>query len=909
MLEIRKFTVEGMTEGCVTDRKAPRFSWQLESDRNGCRMASAHLKVGGWEKDCEGQISIPYAGSPLQPFTEYETHLSVTDDAGETAEAAVSFETGRLDTPWSGKWISDGQYHFTEKAASPKPMVFRKKLPAFREVKKARIYATAMGIYDLYLDGEKVGRDFLAPGFTAYQKQLQYQTYDVTDVLADGREHELTAVVAGGWAVGRYTYKNRNRVYANRQALLAEVKVDDSLGQETVIGTDQTWEVTMDGPFLEAEFYNGEVYDARKAFFAAADDKNSESSAAGRHQAGNVSGSAADRAREKSASDRITTDTAEGSEGTSGAQGILTGWHAASLETLRVSPKIEAQYGDPVRAHEVFHPVSVTKAPSGALVYDFGQNFAGVICAKVHGAIAGQKIVFTHAEVLMNGELYREPLRTAKQEAVLICRDGDQTYMPTLTYMGFRYVGVTGISEKDLELTAVALYSDIHETGSFSCSNELLNKLQSNICWGAKSNFVDIPTDCPQRDERLGWTGDIALFSPAAVYNFSMKRFLEKWLRDVKAEQRHGGGIPMIVPFVKVYWQWELVVTMAVDHWGDVCVLMPWAEYQTDGDLDLLREMYPVMQKYVKACKFWAGLFSVGKKRYIWQLLHHYGDWVAPNSDMWTWMKRGKFTATAALSRSSAILAQIADLLEKPEDSAKYRTLHEKTADAYRSVLMDENCRLKNKEEFQTGYVLPLHYDMLNEADRKKTAARLHELVKKEGYHIGTGFPGTPYILFALADNGYEDDAFKMLLCDTCPSWLYEVKVGGTTIWERWDALKEDGTCNTGEGDGTGGMVSFNHYASGAVGDFLYRRIAGIEATSGGYRTFRVKPLIGGGLTSASGSTETAFGKASSSWSVENGAVRIKVSVPVGSECELVLPDGTTEKLESGTYERTCRID
>ena len=880
MLKIARFTVEGMTEGCVTDRNAPRFSWQLESDRNGCRMATARLRVGDWQQDCTEQISIPYAGSPLQPFTEYEAHLSVTDDTGETAEAAVRFETGRLDTPWSGKWITDGQYHFTEKAASPKPMVFCKKLPAFRDVKKARIYATAMGIYNLYLDGRKVGEDFFAPGFTAYQKQLQYRTYDVTSELADGKEHELTAVVAGGWAVGRYTYKNRNRVYADRQAFLAEIKVDDGLGQETVIGTDQTWKVTMDGPFLEAEFYNGEVYDARKAFFTAADGKKSESPAAGKTQAG-------------SASD----------------ENGIGGWHAAALETLRISPKIEAQYGDPVRAHEAFQPVSVTKTPSGTLVYDFGQNFAGVICARVHGAKAGQKIVFTHAEVLMNGELYREPLRTAKQEAVLVCRDGDQTYMPTLTYMGFRYVGVTGISQKDLELTAVALYSDIHETGSFSCSNELVNKLQSNICWGAKSNFVDIPTDCPQRDERLGWTGDIALFAPAAVYNFSMKRFLEKWLRDVKAEQRHGGGIPMIIPFVKVYWQWELVVTMAVDHWGDACVLVPWAEYQADGDLDLLREMYPVMQKYVKACKFWAGLFSVGKKRYIWQLLHHYGDWVAPNSDMWTWMKRGKFTATAALSRSSALLAQIADLLGKPEDSAKYRTLHEKTSDAYRSILMDENCRLKNKEEFQTGYVLPLHYDMLNAEDRKKTAARLHELVQKEGYHIGTGFPGTPYILFALADNGYEDDAFRMLLCDTCPSWLYEVKVGGTTIWERWDALKEDGTCNTGEGDGTGGMVSFNHYASGSVGDFLYRRIAGIEATSGGYKTFRVKPLIGGGLTSASGSTETAYGTASSSWHIEDGgSFRIKVSVPVGAECELVLPDGTSEKLGSGTYERTCRL-
>ncbi len=864
MFQIGKFTVESLTDRCVTDNGHPRFSWYYDSDRNGAKVDEAVLTVapaegktsGGnkdtnpaaWSVKTDSQIAVPYAGQALKPFSIYTAKLEASDDAGEKAEAEVSFETGRMNTAWQAQWITDGTYSFTEKNVSPTPLTFRKALESAKKVVRARIYATALGIYNLYLDGDKVGEDYFAPGFTSYKNQLQYQTYDITAQLQGGRSlHTLTAVVGGGWAVGRFTYKSRNRIFADRQALLAEIRVDYADGTTDVIGTDVSWDVTREGNFRETEFYNGEVYDA-------------------------------------------TVDMTK------------VHWVKAAPENVKLHPVITASYGVPVRAHEVFQPISVTKSPSGVLVYDLGQNFAGVIKAKIKNAKKGQKIVFTHAEVLMDGELYREPLRTAKQEAVYTCKDGDQTYQPSMTYMGFRYVGVEGIDEKDLELCGVALYSDIIKHGDFKCSNELINQLQSNINWGARSNFVDIPTDCPQRDERLGWTGDIALFGSTAVYNFEMTRFLEKWLKDVKSDQSSGGGIPMIVPFTALYWQWELVFTMAVDHWGDACILVPWASYLNTGDEGILKEMYPVMQKYIKACKFWAGLFSAGKSRYVWQLLHHYGDWVAPNSDMWTWMRRGKFTATASLSNTSQIMARIAGILGKADDVKKYTELHEKTADAYRSVLMDENCKVKSKENFQTGYVLPLHYNMVSGADREKTAKNLVELVRKEDYHIGTGFPGTPYVLFALADNGYVEDAFKMLLTDTCPSWLYEVKTGGTTIWERWDALREDGTCNTGGDDGTGGMVSFNHYASGAVGDFLYKRVAGIEALEGGYKTFKIAPLMGGGLTEAEGYVACAYGEIRSSWKLEDGKFSIDVKVPVGTTCELTLPSGKTQTLASGAY-------
>lgn len=842
MLSVKNFTVENMAAGCVTDNPNPRFSYYLESDRKEVTLKQSVLTMGDWKIETDSQIAVPYDGPPLKPYTKYTVNLQAIDNKGEKAEASVSFETGRLYEPWLGTWITDGSYRFTKKHASPAPMTFRRIFIGNKEIEKGTIYATALGIYELTLNGDKVGEDYFAPGFTSYKNQLQYQTYDITTQIQN--LNELIVSLAGGWAVGAFTYKRRNRVFAKRQAFLCEVHILYKDGTKDIITTDDSWQVTMSGNYREAEFYNGEVYDA-------------------------------------------CVDLKKVS------------WHAASLEKPGIKPVIMAQYGSPVRSKEVLKPVSSFQSKSGILIYDFGQNFAGVISAKIKGS-EGQKIIFSHAEILMDGELYTKPLRTAKQQAVYISRDGEQTYSPRMTYMGFRYVGVSGINQENLELSALALYSDIENNGDFSCSDERVNRLQKNIVWSAKSNFVDIPTDCPQRDERMGWTGDIALFSKTAVYNFDITRFLNKWLLDVKAEQTLGGGIPVTVPLVRVPNQWEIMIPMAVDHWGDACILVPWAMYLSKGDKGILTQMYPVMKRYMKACEFWAGLFSIGRHKRIWKLLHHYGDWCAPGVSMWGWMRRGKWTATACMANSSGILSKIASILEKDEDAAYYKELSLQTAETYRNLLMDKDCLVKN--EFQTAYVLPLYYEMLQDEDRKKTAAHLARMVRKNQYHIGTGFPGTPFVLFALADNGYQEDACKMLLTDTCPSWLYEGKVGGTTIWERWDALREDGTCNTGDDDGTGGMVSFNHYASGAVGDFLYRRIAGIEALEGGYKTFHIAPVPGKGISWATGSVMTAFGRIASHWRYREDGFFIEVEIPAGTTCHLTLPGGSKKLLGSGKY-------
>lgn len=847
-MKIISFTTECLSEHCVTDNPTPRFSFAIQSDRRGAKLREAVLSMGDWSKVTSEQILVPYDGAPLKPFTKYEVKLTATDSFGETDTAYVTFETGRMSTPWQAKWITDGSYRFTEKRVSPVPMVFRKKIALAKPLSRAVIYSTAMGIYGLDLNGVRVGNDYFAPGFTSYKSYLQYQTYDVTGLLL--RDNVLTATVAGGWAVGSFVFTRKNRISADRQALLLELRLTYADGTEETVATDESWDVTLDGNVRMADFYDGEIFDA--------------------------------------------TVNAE--------QAV---WRKACVETLKIHPEISAEYGSPVRAHEVMTPISCTKLNSGELVYDFGQNFAGVICAKIKGK-SGQKIVFRHAEILKkDGSPNVDLLRTAKATATYICKDGEQTYSPRYTYMGFRYVGVNGIDESDVELTAFALYSDVRQIGSFTCSNELINRLQSNIVWSAKSNFVDIPTDCPQRDERMGWTGDIAVFADTACYNFEITRFLEKWLKDLRAEQLKTGGIPNTVP-QQGYGFPATMPTMAIDFWGDACILVPWAMYCACGNLQILKDSYESMKKYVKACGFWAGLLSFGKRRYIWHTPStlHFGDWIAPDvSKMSDWQKRSKWTATASYANTCRMLARIATILGEKEDGERYYELYKKISDAYVSVFTANG---KLKKEFQTAYVLPLQFGMFPEDVRLTAAENLAALVENNGYKIATGFPGTPYILFALADNGQADTAFKMLENTDCPSWLYEVKVGGTTIWERWDGLKEDGTPNVPE-DGTGGMISFNHYASGAVGAFLYRRIAGITPTECGYRRFSVKPLVGGSLTSAEGRVTTPYGEIVSSWKLTDGVFELCVRVPVGTTCDVTLPDGQTHVCESGEYTFVCR--
>ncbi len=848
MLRLRRFACEGLENGCVTDETHPRFSFAFESDRSGASLCEVTLEANGWTWRDTGRASVRYDGAPLSPCTTYQARICATDDAGESAKGTIEFETGLLGGAWEAEWISDASYHFGERGVAPVPMVFRYGFPLEGGVRRARVYATALGIYDISLNGERVGERYFAPGFTSYASTLQYQAYDVTDRLA--ATNELVVTVAGGWAVGPFSYTRANRVTADRQALLLEVRVEYEDGSTQVLGTGDGWEVTEDGPCHMACFYDGETYDAR-----------------------------------------VSLDNAA--------------WRPAAHETLHVSPALLAEDGAPVCAHEFMRPESCTKV-GNELVYDFGQNFAGVVDLVVDG-LEGQTIVVRHAEILKpDGTLNTDFLRTAKATVTYVCREGRQEFSPRLTYMGFRYVSVSGVDEANIEVRARALYSDLRQTGEFVCSDERLNRLQENIVWSSKSSLMDIPTDCPQRDERMGWTGDIAVFAPTACFNFDMGRFLRKWLRDVRVEQYRTGGIPVTVPSQGFGFP-TTIPPMAVDFWGDACVLVPWALYLAEGDEEVLRENFETMRRYVDACRFWAG-FGVGDYHYIWHTpaVLHFGDWVAPDvPKMSQWQGRSRWTATASLQHTSGLVARIAKILGEKDAAEKYGRLSERVARAYRNVFTDGHGRLKR--EFQTAYVLPIQFGMFEGEELSAAVARLSQLVEQGEYRIGTGFPGTPYILFALADHGQKDVAFKMLECTECPSWLYEVVHGATTIWERWDGLDENGSCPIGD-DGTDQMISYNHYASGAVGDFLYRRVAGLEPLEPGYRRSRVQPLVGGGLRSASGTVETPFGRLGSSWKLDGTAFSLDVEVPLGTSCEVVLPDGSAHEVWCGTYSFVCTM-
>lgn len=837
LLKIDRLTCESLEKDCITDNPNPRFAFTLSCDRQEVRLKKAVFSLGDWCTETAENTAV-YSGPPLLPSREYTLTVTAESNFKERATARMTFRTGLAGRAFEAKWISDPAYSIGDGKSSPRPISFRKRFSLSEGVSRATLYVTAIGIYCARLNGNRVGEDYFTPGFTAYRKHLQYQVYDVTSLLE--RENELLITVAGGWAVGSYTNRRRNRLYADRQALLAQMEVEFGDGRRTLVTSDESWQAAEGYRVLAADLYDGECYDASVS---------------------------AEQVR----------------------------WKAAAAEDMRLHPSLCAAYGAPVRRHEKILPVSVSCKEDGRLIYDFGQNFAGVVSFRVNGK-EGQKIRIRHAEILTRGELNTGLLRSARATVEYICREGVQEYSPSFTYMGFRYAEVSGVSQEDIELCAYALYSDVRQTGHFSCSDERLNRLQQNIVRSAKSNFVDIPTDCPQRDERMGWTGDIALFAPTACFNFDLSRFFDKWLKDLRAEQGEKGGIPDVIPAPPGTFS-----PAEKAFWGDACILVPYAQFKKDGDRERLALAYPAMKKYVDAVAKKAEKRAPFKRKYIlypyfWQAFGQYGDWCAPDCGYYGWMLRSKWTATASLKNCASLLAEIAHILGDAFSQRKYEKLAERVAAAFLREFTDGKGRMKR--EFQTAYVLALAFGIFPPEQKKTAAENLVRLVRAAGHKVMTGFPGTPYILHVLVENGYAEDARKMLMNEECPSWLYEVKTGATTIWERWDALKADGSVNLREND-KNVMISFNHYAGGAVGDFLYRKVLGISPLAAGYETFEVEPVPFEGITSAEGFTETRYGRICVRWSTVGK--EIFVSVPVGTTCRVKFM-GTDKIVGSGEY-------
>lgn len=876
-LSVYGLTCEYKTNPLGMDAPQPRLSWKIRSTQDDVLQTAYEVRVstqpGRWTNAASvwqsgkvpgsQSILVPYAGDALQSSKRYYWQVRVWDNHGNVSawSEANWWEMGLLDVgDWKAQWIhhpGDTLYD-----SGPSPM-FRKTFASSGSIKQARLYITSHGVYEAQLNGQRIGEAYFTPGWTSYDNQLQYQVYDVTDLIGR-RDNALAVTLGDGWFRGNLMVAGRN-LYGKTLALLAQLEITYSNGQVERVVTDGSWKTSLDGPIRLSDIYNGEWYDARKA------------------------------ARD------WTMPSFDDSH-----------WTAAAISPSPRYDHLVTSAGPPVAIHERVKPVAIITTPKGEKVIDFGQNLVGRVAFTAAGR-AGDSLIIHHAEVLdKDGNFYTENLRAAKQQLTYVFSgEGEEAYAPHFTFQGFRYIRLGG--NVDLidtsNIVAEVLHSATPPTGTFETSNPLINQLQRNIVWGQKGNFLDVPTDCPQRDERLGWTGDAQAFFSTAAFNMDVSGFFIKWLKDLAADQYDNGAVPHVIPDV---WTSEAGGSAG---WSDVATIIPWEFYVAYGDTAILADQYPSMVK-------WVGFMEAKSTDDLWNTGFHFGDWLfyRPNDDT---DGRSAITdkyliAQAFFAHSTQLLINAATVLGKTGDVAKYESLLKRIKAAFLREYVTPSGRLVSGT--QTAYVLALHFDMLPEDLREQAARRLVENIDSYGNHLTTGFLGTPYLCHVLSRFGYDDVAFTLLMQERYPSWLYPVTQGATTIWERWDGQKPDGTFQN------AGMNSFNHYAYGAIGDWMYKHIGGIQpvADQPGYKEFVVSPKAGGGLTSAKTSFESPYGTIRSDWVLDGDRMKLTVEVPVNTQAKVVFngaQDGSVTdargelvpssglQLGSGTYQFEYRVD
>jgi alpha-L-rhamnosidase len=816
----------------------PRFSWQLQSDKRNVIQTAYEIKVSAagkgnvtvWSSNkvmSDSSVHVVYKGSALESGKKYSWQVRVWDNGGKQSNWSMPafFQMGLLNkSDWQAKWIEPG---FTEDSSRPCP-IFRKQFTSTKKIISATAYITAHGLYEAQINGQRIGDAYLTPGWTSYKTRLQYQVYDVTDLLKNG-SNAIGVTLANGWYRGTIGFSNSVNVYGKDIALLFQMNIVYSDGTSQIIVSDDSWKSST-GAIRYAEIYNGETVNARM-------DK-----------------------------------TGWTSPGYNDAD-----WSGVKLVDFGYDNLI-ATYNEPVRKHETFKPVRIITTPKGEKVIDFGQNLVGWVVVKVRGN-AGDKIIISHAEVLDKaGDFYTANLRAAKAQDTYILKGGDEeTFEPHFTWHGFQFIKVEGYPGelKPENFTAVAFYSDMQSTGSFSSSNPLINQLQHNIQWGQRGNFLDVPTDCPQRDERLGWTGDAQVFSRTASFNMNVNSFFTKWLKDVAADQSANGSVPFVIPNVLG------AGAGGSTGWADVSTIVPWNMYLAYGDKRILENQYGSM-------KAWVDYMTKESKNNLWQTGFHFGDWLfyRPNDD-----NDGRAAVTdkyliaqCFYAHSTQLLINAAKVLGKEDDVNAYSDLLAKIKTAFLKEYMTPNGRLVSGT--QTAYVLALNFNMVPDSLRAQAAKRLADNIESYGNHLTTGFLGTPYLCHVLTRFGYTDVAYKLLLQDSYPSWLYPVKMGATTIWERWDGIKPDSTFETPS------MNSYNHYSYGAIGDWMYRSMVGIDTyeDGAGYKHIKIQPHIGGAFTNASASLKTYYGTISNSWKVDNNEITMDVEIPANTTATIYIP-------------------
>ncbi|MES2110746.1 MAG: glycoside hydrolase family 78 protein [Bacteroidota bacterium] len=842
-VKVQNLLTENKPNPISVDALTPRFSWQLDgSGRRGVMQTAYELKVNSAKDKHEvwktGKVAsdqsmyITYSGEPLKAGQKYTWQVRVWDNTGKASawSEPASWQMGLL-TPadWKAQWITPG--YKEDSVNRPSPM-FRKAFSLNKKVQSAIAYVTSHGLYEAEINGHRVGDAFLTPGWTSYNKRLQYQAYDVTDLLQAG-QNAVGAMLGSGWYRGHIGFANQQNFYGKDIALLFQLEVTYTDGTTATIVSDDSWKSSSAGPVRYAEIYNGATID--------------------------------DRMQQKNWATTNFDDK---------------NWSGVTVQNFNKDILV-ATYNEPVRKHETFKPVKVFKTPKGEQVIDFGQNLVGWVQLKAKGK-AGDTIKVSHAEVIDKfGNFYTENLRNARSQDIYVLKGGEQeTFEPQFTWQGFRFIkleGYPGTVNPD-DFTAIALYSDMTPTGTFSCSNPLLNQLQHNIQFGQKGNFLDVPTDCPQRDERLGWTGDAQVFSRTASYNMNVHNFFTKWLKDVAADQYPSGSVPFVIPDVLGSGRNE---SGGSTGWADVSTIIPWNMYLAYGDKQILENQYPSMKAWVK-------YMQDKSKNDLWNTGFHFGDWlfysVNDDTDGTSAITSKYLIAQCFWAHSTQLMIDAARVLGKKEDEAAYTASLEKIKKAFLNEYVTPNGLISS--DTQTGYVLALEFDMLPENLRAQAANRLANNIQRYGNHLTTGFLGTPYLCRVLSRFGHADVAYRLLLQETYPSWLYPVKMGATTIWERWDGIRTDGTFETPT------MNSYNHYAYGAIGDWMYRVIAGIDTKEDapGYKGIIIKPTPGGNLTTVAADYQTNYGKVSSHWSVDGTTFKLDVEIPANTTATVYIP-------------------
>ena len=837
----RALTVgEGFVDPVGFYDATPTFSWKLPEGMKKqtayCIEATSAEKTlwnSGWVTS-EQSVGVKYGGPALASRQKIEWRVNIRNEAGKESgwSKPACFELGLLSAKeWKAQWIRP------QGATDPKAEQvawLRRTFPLSKDKKiaQARLYITARGFFTLQLNGECVSQDIFANGWTSYLNRLDTLTYDVTRQLKKG-ENAFEAMLGTGWYAGRLGWGKRTRgFYGTDPELLLQLEVAYKDGTRETVISDGQWEGTRNGPIINASIYDGEIVDARKE---------------------------------------------------------VTGWApvtaTADLGTARLTPKPFP----PVRVTQTLAVKNITEPEKGRFVFDLGQNMVGWPKIKIP-VEKDQTVTIRFAEMLQtNGTLYTANYRTAKSTDIYTAaKTGTLEWQPTFTFHGFRYVELSGLS-KDVKprkdwVTGLVFHSDLTRIGSFESSHAKLNQLQSNILWGQRGNFVDIPTDCPQRDERLGWTGDAQAFGPTAMYNYDCHAFFKSWLGSMRDDQMKDGRIPHVIP--------DVLRAGDSPGWMDAATFIPWDLYVRTGDTEVLAENFEMMEKLV-------GCYRAQSVNGLTPKMKGFGDWLQPYAKDNKGETPHHLLGVAFYARSARILADSARILGRTDDAKKYAAEADAVRDAFLKNYFDAEYKLQNAPETQTAYVLALAFDLVPKEMRDKVGTHLVRLVKAADGHLRTGFLGTPYIASVLEQTGHADIALDLLFKESYPSWFYSINQGATTMWERWNSFSHE------KGFGDVGMNSFNHYAYGAIEQWMVERVAGLapDPAVPGYKHFFIRPLIGGPLDSVRAELETPYGKASSAWTLKNKQVVMDIVVPPNTTATVEFPDGRkAETVEAGTY-------